>query len=167
MEKAISHVHVRRFAAPRTQLVALIDELWSRSSRDGLPRQLHGWRRNPEGSAGMAVGTRFGHGPFSFEVEQWDGQTLRARIETAGFRGHHGFVLRVERDEVVVSHELHAELTLLRWLLWQLFLARGHDWAVESLFDRMHVLLGSRQPSALPAPPLGMRAFAALRQLAR
>lgn len=166
MERAIQHVHVRRFLAPQAEVVALIDALWSRTSRDALPRELGGWRRTPAGTQGFVTGTRFGHGPFSFQVEQWDGETLSARIETAGFRGHHGFTLRREGEAVVVTHRLDAQVELVRWLAWQLFIARGHDWAVQALFDRMHVLLGDRPAALALAPPLGMRAFVAARRLA-
>jgi len=166
MERPIRHVHERRFAAPLAEVIAAVDALWSGTSGDALPRALRGWRKNPAGLRGLAVGTRFGHGPFSFEVEQWDGETLRARIETTGFRGHHGFKLRCEGSEVVVSHDLDAHVTLVRWLFWQLFLASGHDWAVASMLDRMRGLLGDERASmsAPHVPPFGMRAFAAMRR---
>jgi hypothetical protein len=164
MAKEIRHVHTRRIAAPLSEVVAAVDALWSRTKRDALPRQLSGWRRTPAGAQGLAVGTRFGHGPFSFQVEQWDGQTLRARIDTAGFHGQHGFHLRSEDDHVVITHELDAQLTPVRWLLWQLFIASGHDWAVEAMFDRMQALLGAAAPERHTAP-LGMRVFARLRRI--
>ncbi|MDB4975997.1 MAG: hypothetical protein JWN48_4338 [Myxococcaceae bacterium] len=117
----------------------------------------------------MAVGTRFGHGPFSFHVEHWDGRTLRARIETPGYRGQHGFTLRAEAGHVIVTHELDAQLALSRWLLWQLFIARRHDWAVEALFDRMEALLRERPTAehSERAPPLALRAFVSVRRLIR
>lgn len=166
MDKSIRHVHTRRIAAPLSEVVQAIDSLWSHGKRDALPRELSGWRRTPPGADGLAVGTRFGHGPFSFEVEHWDGQTLRARIETAGFQGHHGFELRSEGERVVVTHDLDAQLTPLRWLVWQLFIASGHDWAVEAMFDRMQTMLGE-PASARQTAPVGMRAFAAIRKLVR
>jgi hypothetical protein len=167
MEKSIQHIHVRRFTAPLADVVAAIDQLWSGSPRDAVPPELHGWRRSPAGTQGFAVGTRFGHGPFSFHVEQWDGESLRARIETAGYTGHHGFTLRAEGSEVLVTHDLAARLTLPKWLFWQLFIARGHDWAVEALLDRMHVLLHDPLASSIGSrrPPLGLRLFAALRRV--
>lgn len=166
MEKPIRHVHVRRFAAPLPSVVTAIDALWSGTEQDALPRQLGGWRRSPAGKTGMAEGTRFGHGPFSFLVEQWDGAALRARIETVGFRGQHGFTLRLEGTDVSVTHDLDAQLTPLRWLLWRLFIADGHDWAVEQMFDGMRVLLGE-QLASQPRPraaPLGLRVFVAARR---
>jgi hypothetical protein len=168
MERPIRHVHVRRFHAPLAEVVALVDSSWSGGPLDAVPRALGGWRRTPAGAQGFAAGTRFGHGPFSFLVEHWDGRRLRARIETAGFRGGHGFEVHSEGDQVVVTHDLDAQGALPAWLVWQLFIARGHDWAVESLFDRMHVLLSDGGSSrARSRPPLGMRAFAATRRLFR
>jgi len=168
MDRPIRHVHERRFQAPLAEVVAIVDSMWSGGPLDALPRALGGWRRTPPGAQGFAAGTRFGHGPFSFLVEHWDGHTLRARVETVGFRGCHGFVLQREGDHVLVTHDLDAEGTLGAWMVWQLFIARGHDWAVEALFDRMHVLLsdgGAERASS--RPPLGMRVFAATRRLLR
>jgi hypothetical protein len=166
MEKTIRHTHVRSFVAPLPEVVAAIDALWSGGPLDAVPAALHGWRKSPRGAQGFAVGTRFGHGPFSFFVDQWDGRTLRARIETAGFRGYHGFAIAHEAERVVVTHDLDAKLTLPNWTAWQLFIAHGHDWAVEAVFDRMHELLRDGQAARVSRqPPLGMRAFAAARNV--
>jgi hypothetical protein len=166
MEKQIRHVHVRRFVAPRAAVVAGIDALWGGGPLDAVPRAMHGWKRSPSGGRSFEVGTRFGHGPFSFCVEHWDGHILRARVETKGFRGFHGFTLENEGEHVVLTHDLDARLTLPSWIVWQLFIARSHDWAVEAVFDGMHELLRDEQPARVSRePPLGMRALAAARQI--
>src|SRR4051794_2737259 len=133
MELPIRHVHERSFLATLPSVVHAIDALWSGSPEDALPGEvLRPFRHSPAGSRGFAVGTRFGHGPFRFEVEHWDGQLLRARIHAAGFRGQHGFALRVQGDRVSVTHELDAHATLPHWLVWKLLVGAGHDWAVET-----------------------------------
>ncbi len=165
----IRHTHTRRFDASPAQLATLIDQAWTRGPRDAFPHdRIRPWRKDPPGAQGWVAGaSRFGHGPFAFLVERWDGQVLRAKIETPGFTGWHGFELRADGAGTVLIHDLQADVSLVPWLVWRAAIGQAHDWAVESLFDRLeHILREGHAPPAT-ARPLPTRSRLIIRGLSR
>src|SRR5829696_4751878 len=117
----IRHTHIRRFAVPAARLVALIEAMWSGGPLDTFPvDHIRPVRTDPPGAAGWVAGaSRFGHGPFRFLVERWDGEVFRARILTPGFDGWHGFELRADGDGTIVVHDLDAQVVWPKWLVWR------------------------------------------------
>lgn len=167
----IHNVHVRRFDASPDRVAALIGHTWSGGSLDAFP---HDWirpvRTDPPGADGFVAGqSRFGHGPFRFTVERWDGRVFVARIDGGVADGTHGFELTDDAGGTLVTHTLAARFALRPWLVWRAVTGRVHDWAVESMFDRLDVALRRGMvPSRTPvAPPWQLRAFDAVRRRRR
>ena len=131
-----------------------IEAAWSATEDDVFPRDfIRSWRKNPEGVAPGALVpgvTRMGHGPFTFTLRQWDG--ARWRVDFAG--GWHGFDLEARGDRTEITHTLEGDLGLA----FRLFVLPVHDWAVESMFDRLESALETGKVSA-STPPTGMVAL--------
>ncbi len=164
------NVHEREMAAPIERIRPWIEAGWTGTERDPFPRDvIRSWRKNPPGVDRLALipgVTRIGHGPFSFRFESWDGQRWRVRVESAGFRGWHGFDLEPTARGCRVRHTLELELTGATRLVWAVCFARIHDWAVEAILDRIEEALRTGEMPAvtkrkMPWPASGW--FAVLR----
>jgi hypothetical protein len=139
--------------------------MWSGGALDSFPKELSStWRSNPAGvdpGALLPGKTRLGHGPFRFVLEHWDGETWRARVDTRGFGGWHGFVLTPLDRGTRVTHTLELMATPWNGLLWRMVTGRIHDWAVEAVFDRFAARLGL-EGGRTPFEPMAWRSSAVL-----
>lgn len=132
-------VHTRLLNAPIEAVRPWIDRAWSGTQEDVFPRDyIRTWRRNARGekTAALVPGdTWVGHGMFRFQFAQWDGITWR--VELPRGVGHHGFHLESVGEQTRITHTLDASLGV--WFT--VLIAPIHDWAVESLFDRLEIAL--------------------------
>ena len=156
------NVHARRFQAPIEDVRAWIAACWSGGDRDCFPRDvIASWRRNPDGvdpSALVPGETLVGHGPFRFQLREWDGRSWKVEL-LGGMAGWHGFDLAPDGDGCRVTHTVWLAPSLSARLRW-MAIAPVHDWAVEALFDRMeHALRTGAVPPRTERP---MPALAAL-----
>lgn len=129
------NVHSRVIDAPIAVVRSWIEDMWSNSPRDILPRGMRGWRK-PAGP--LVVGeTRLGHGPFAFKLVCWDGERMRLEVTGGlGARGWHGFDLIADGARTRVTHTLALDRLLGGWLGKRL-LGSVHDRAVERIFDNL------------------------------
>src|SRR5262249_4951572 len=83
--------------------------------------------------------TVLGHGPFRFRLLEWDGRAWRAGF-AGTLVGWHGFDLEPDGDGCRLTHTVEIDSTLSARVRW-LAIAPIHDWAVETLFDRLEQAL--------------------------
>jgi hypothetical protein len=146
------NTHTRVLDHPIEAVRPWVERAWSGTSDDVFPRdRIPTWRKNPDGgdSSALVPGvTKMGHGPFSFTLREWDG--FRWRVDVASGSGWHGFDLEVLDDRVRdarsrtrprtrITHTLDVPMDLA----FRLVILPMHDWAVESLFDRLEVALAT------------------------
>jgi len=159
----IRNVHARRVAAPIERVRPWIEACWSGGDRDCFPRDvIANWRKNPPGANPLALipgETLIGHGPFRFRLRAWDGTSWRVDV-IGGLVGWHGFDLRPDGDDCLVTHTLELGSTLSTRLRW-MAIEPIHDWAVEALFDRLeHALRTGGVPERSERPMSRRAAFA-------
>jgi hypothetical protein len=159
----MKNTHQRLLAHPTEDVRSWIARAWSGTEDDVFPRDwIPTWRLNPPGvgASELLVGrTRLGHGPFAFTLTVWD--TARWRVEVEGGHAWHGFEFEASGDRTLITHTLEGELGLG----FRLFLVPVHDWAVESLFDRLEIALATGKAPRKSERPMGIRASAALRTM--
>jgi hypothetical protein len=151
----IRNVHVRRVSAPVERVAPWIESCWSGGDRDCFPRDvIRTWRKNALGVDPIALipgETLIGHGPFRFRLRAWDGVVWRADVIGRPV-GWHGFDLGADGDGCRVTHTLELESSLAARLHW-MAIQPIHDWAVESLFDRLdHALRTGVVPERTERP---------------
>ncbi len=112
---SVRNAHSRVIRASIDRVRPWIAACWTGTDSDPFPRDfIRSWRKNPPGEDLLALVpnvTRVGHGAFSFRFVSWDGERFRVRVESAGFRGWHGFDLRAVGDACEVTHTLEVELS--------------------------------------------------------
>jgi hypothetical protein len=153
----MKNVHQRVLSHPIEAVRPLVALAWSATDRDIFPRDVIGtWRENPPGTTGLVPGvTRLGHGPFRFRLTEWDGSRWRVALE--GGTGWHGFDLEAEGETTRIIHTLEVDAgPVFRGVIVPI-----HDWAVESMFDRLEMALATGQVPARTERPMGVRARAA------
>jgi hypothetical protein len=167
----IRHVHSRSFAADADRVASVVERMWSGTERDAFPWDfIRPTRSDPPGARGFVPGaSTFGHGPFRFTLEQWDGRVFRARVDTPGFEGSHGFVLEPTASGCRVTHDLDAQVAFAPWAVWKAVVGSAHDWAVEAIFDRMAAVLETGRAPTRTArlPPSTLRLSKATSRLRR
>lgn len=154
------NVHTRSFAAPIDAVRQWIESTWTGGPRDAMPRVLGSWRKNPAGTSADVLipgQTLMGHGPFRFQLIEWDGHRWRAEVLGEGAQGWHGFDLVEDGARTRVTHTLTV-LSLKGGWLAERMLIPMHDWAVEAMFDRIEEALRTgdmprhtTRPMPLPA----------------
>jgi hypothetical protein len=163
----MKNVHQRLLDHPIEAVRPWIALAWSGTDRDVFPRdRIPTWRKNPERSQGSELVpdvTRLGHGPFVFTLRQWDGS--RWRVDFGGGRGWHGFDLEELGGQTRITHTLSADVGVA----FRLLVLPIHDWAVESMFDRLEVALATGAVPARTERGMGLLAATAweTRRLAR
>ena len=91
-------------------------------------------------------------------MREWDGRSWKVDL-VGGMTGWHGFDLVPAGDGCRVTHTVELAPSLSARLRW-MAIAPAHDWAIEALFDRLAVALGTGAVPAVTARP--MPAWAAL-----
>jgi len=146
------NVHSRLLNHPIEEVRPWIERAWSGTDEDVFPRDyIRSWRKNPEGTPASALVegvTKLGHGPFRFRLTQWDGNSWR--VELADGSGWHGFRLESEGQKTRITHELEVH----RKPLFRFFILPIHDWAVESIFDRLEAALATGKVPARTTRPM-------------
>ncbi len=136
-----------------------IERTWSGTDGDVFPRdKIKTWRKNPKGvdaAASVPGVTKMGHGPFTFELVSWDGLSWKMAVPDGSV--WHGFELTTLGAETRITHTLEGRLGLS----FRAFVLPIHDWAVESLFDRLEEALATGTVPFRTARPMGRRASAA------
>lgn len=139
------NVHQREIPTSLEKIRPFIEAGWTGTSDDPFPRDyIKTWRKNPPDRAADALVpgvTRLGHGPFSFRFVSWDGKRWRVCVESGEYRGWHGFDLEPTPNGTRVRHTIELDLSGPARVVWPLFIAPVHDWAVEAIFDRMEEAL--------------------------
>lgn len=155
----MKNVHQRVLSHSIEAVRPLIALAWSGTDGDIFPRDvIPTWRENPPGIAGLVPGvTRLGHGPFRFRLTEWDGTRWRVELERGA--GFHGFDLAAEGRTTRITHTLD----VAAGLFFRAVVVPIHDWAVESMFDRLEAALATGVVPARTARPMGLRARAAFR----
>lgn len=149
----MKNTHTRVLAHPIEAVRPWIARAWSGTSEDVFPRDVvPTWRQNPAGVSctDLVVGvTRLGHGPFSFTLREWDG--VRWRVELAKGAGWHGFTLEaLGPRQTRITHTLEVDMGLAS----RLVVIPMHDWAVESLLDRLEIALATGSVPARSERPM-------------
>src|SRR5438309_11454689 len=155
-----TNAHSRSFPHPPEVLRPHLEQAWSGTDRDVFPRDvIRSWRKNPPGRDPLALVpgvTEMGHGPFRFLLERWDGSVWRVRFEAAGMSGWHGFDLEAEGAGSRLTHTPVMTLSAQMRLRWTLFIEPLHDWAVESLFDRLAAALTTGEVPERTVRPMSL-----------
>ena len=159
----MKNTHQRLVDHPIEDVRSWIARAWSGTEEDVFPRdRIPTWRKNPPGVAPAELvpgGTRLGHGAFAFTLTEWDG--VRWRVELEGGHAWHGFQLEPRGDRTLITHTLEGDLGVG----FRLFVVPVHDWAVESLFDRLEIALATGKAPQTSERPMGIRASAAFRTM--
>lgn len=157
----MKNVHSRVFQASIDAVRPWIEASWSGTDRDIFPRDLiPTWRKNPAGvdpGALVPGQTLVGHGPFRFRVREWNGARWRVDI-VGGAPGWHGFDLEEQDGRCKVTHTLVVELSGAKRITMPFTIEPVHDWAVESIFDRLEEALRTGRVPERTARPMPLRA---------
>jgi hypothetical protein len=166
----VKNVHQRHFRANSADLGRWITRLWSGTQDDCFPYDyIPTWRKTDgvRDPARLIAGhTKLGHGPFSFNFQQWDGSQWRVTFERRGMAGWHGFDLIPESDGIRLVHTIELRLRGAPRLIWPVLIEPVHDWAVEAIFDRIEEALETGvapRHTKRPMPFASRLAFAALK----
>ena len=155
------NVHSRVFAASVDRIRPWVEACWSGTERDAFPRDvIPTWRKNPPGfdpGALVPGKTVLCHGSFRFRLLTWDGAHWRVECRGAA-SGWHGFDLDEHDRGCQLTHTLDVELSGAMRLIMPLVIEPIHDWAVESIFDRMEEALRTGRVPARTARPMPRRA---------
>ena len=145
------NTHTRIIHHPIESVRPWIDHAWSGTKQDIFPRDIiPSWRANPDGTDALIPGvTKIGHGPFVFTLRWWDGVRWRADLDSNA--GWHGFHLQAQGAKTRLIHQLDAQLSLAT----RLSVIPLHDWAIESLFDRLEHALENGTVPATTTRPMG------------
>lgn len=130
-----------------------LDHAWTGTSSDLFPVDFLPTRRlNPDGSNNLVQGvTILGHGALPFVFERADPRAWTVRTP---FDGRHGFTLATEEGGCRITHTIELEPPFYMTALWYAFIARGHDWAILSIFDRIEAALRTGTiPTQTTRPP--------------
>ena len=142
--------HTRMLHHPIEAVRPWIERAWSGSRSDIFPRDvIPTWRSTDDLQPGV---TKLGHGPFVFTLRWWDGVRWRADLDTNA--GWHGFHLQQQGNKTRLIHSLDAQLSLVT----RLSIIPIHDWAIESLFDRLEHALEHGSVPATTTRPMGFLA---------
>ena len=120
----VVHVSRRRFAAPASQLGALIPRLGTPT--DAIwPR--HRWP--PMELASHEVGAEGRHGPVRYVVEERvAGERIRFRFTApSGFVGHHEFTVIPDGEAAILEHRIEMRTVGFAAFLWPCVLGPLHD----------------------------------------
>lgn len=157
----MTNTHHRLLDHPIDAVRPWVARAWSGTDQDVFPRdRIPTWRKNPHGVAASELlpgSTKLGHGPFAFTLTQWDGS--RWRVEVAGGLIWHGFDLEARGGKTLITHTLGGDLGLG----FRAFVLPIHDWAVESLFDRLEAALATGSVPRTTARRMELRAAAVFR----
>ena len=143
------NLHTRIIHHPIEAVRTWIGQAWSGTRNDIFPRDVFpSWRSNPDGTDALIPGvTKLGHGPFVFTLRWWDGVRWRADLDSNA--GYHAFQLQQQGTKTRLIHSLDAQLSLAA----RLAIIPLHDWAVESMFDRLeHALEYGTVPTTTTRP---------------
>jgi hypothetical protein len=143
------NLHTRIIQHPVEAVRPWIAQAWSGTKNDIFPRDVFpSWRSNPDGTDTLIPGvTKLGHGPFVFTLRWWDGIRWRADLDSNA--GYHAFHLQQQGKKTRLIHSLDAQLSLAA----RLAIVPLHDWAVESMFDRLeHALEYGTVPMTTTRP---------------
>ncbi len=135
----MKNVHTRLLNQPIEAVRPWIERAWSGTPDDVFPRDyIRTWRQNTPGATSpLVVGeTQLGHGPFRFLLTKWDGVDWRVQL-TNGTPAWHGFHLEALGKQTRITHTLEGPLGPS----FEIFVLPIHNWAVESLFDRLETAL--------------------------
>ncbi|MFC4223505.1 SRPBCC family protein [Lysinibacter cavernae] len=88
---------------------------------------------------GLQPGSVGGHGAVRYSViEHEPGRSVVFRFDQrTGLRGTHRFVIEQDGDDIIVRHELEAELSGAMRLLWKPLVLPIHSGVIEDIFDHL------------------------------
>ena len=172
--RSLKNIHKRRIRASPEDLGKWIIRLWSGAEDDCFPRDvIANWRKTDgvrDPNQLIPGRTRLGHGPFSFDFQQWDGSKWRVIFQRGGMKGWHGFDLVPEQGGTLLVHSIEADLKGAFRFAWPVLVAPVHDWAVEAIFDRIEEALATGSAPRHTTRPMAFApraAFFVLKRVAR
>lgn len=129
----ITNVHSRRVPARACDVRRALDSLGSATD--------HVWPANRWPALrladGLRPGSRGGHGPIRYTVEEVTDRVIVFRFERPLLRGTHRFEVQPDGLACVVRHVLEARPTLRTRIAWTLAIRWLHDALIEDLLDNL------------------------------
>jgi len=129
----IRNLHRRTLPCAKEQATFLLEQLASK--QDSLwPSQQ--WPRLRL-DAGLNPGSKGGHGPIRYFVEEHQpGTWIKFRFTgPSGFHGFHALHLRAHDEGSILEHDLQMNASWLGWLKWHLIFRPLHDALIEDALD--------------------------------
>ncbi|MCA9667194.1 MAG: hypothetical protein KC503_16460 [Myxococcales bacterium] len=146
----VHNEHERVLPAPPEAVRPWIERLWTGGEQDAFPRDRFVTWRHEQGDE-----TTLGHATLRFRLRRWDGSRWEAEVLSRQFEGWHGFDVERCGDGTRIRHTLEGDARgAMRWR-WSLAIRGMHDWAVESLFDRLQEAVATGEVPDASARPMG------------
>ena len=129
----VRNTHQRILPCSQNQAAYLIDSLASPHEALWPPR----WPRLKL-HAGLTPGSRGGHGPIRYFVEDYrPGESVKFRFTAPrGFYGYHALQLKEHAQGCLLEHDLQMTTSLWGWVQWHFIYGPLHDALLEDALDQ-------------------------------
>ena len=132
----VLNIHRRIISQPITTVAQLLSTL---ATKDDQVWPYEQWPRM-KFKEGLKVGSRGGHGPIRYTIEQFDpGKLIRFTFtKPAGFHGFHQLEIRaVDEKHTEVQHTINMHVKGFGIFIWLLGVRQLHDALIEDAFDKI------------------------------